>query len=459
MIVKENINLVKIESYSVGSYILRFFMIILFSLICFIVLRTDQDPITSFIASTIAFLLITVFSTLILLKSHKWVWFFILAYIVKILVGLFHYLYFIDPEYFQTGLYKPLTWEFEAVFDGILSFAHEKKDYGILYYKARENDVTHQEILSLISIPFVYFGDYVMTISPINTFSSLLISMNIMLISKHKFCFDNTRLKYIAITTAYFPMTLISSLLYRDIVGLAAISVGFVLVMFSRKKIVTYLMLLVACYLFYLQRTIYPVILLLSFIINSIFFQKSNKKNTELFYKIITIVLSFIIFPIILHYSNTEANEVMASGAINFNYLFLPLKIIIGLVGPFPWNQFLMYEIIPAYAYQLGDYLQGTLNVAVVITIIRYRKKFFSKNNFNLLNIAGIIIILSGLFNSFMHMTYVAIGFVFLLPWLFYYINLEEFKKKYVCVFLVILFMSILISVFFGNLGLKTLLL
>ncbi len=454
----ENIKFKKSEFYTVGDYILRIFFILLFSMLCFTLFRTTQDPLNSIIASTTAFFLIVVFSAFILLKSNKWIAFFIIAYFVKILIGLIHYLYFIDPEYFQTGAYKALTWEFEAVFERILSYSHEKQSYGIFYFEYRKGDFEHQEILNLISIPFVYFGDNVLTITPINAFSSLLISINVILISKYKFHSSNKRLKYIAITTAYFPMTLISSLLYRDIVGLALMSIGLVLVLLSKKSTTKYLMLIIACYLFYLQRTVYPVILIVAFVIDYIFFQRTKRNAAELFYKIVTVIVCLIAFLIIFKYSNTETNQEMASGAFSFNFLFLPVKLILGLVGPFPWNQFLMYEIMPAYAYQLEDYLQATLNMSIVAVLIIYRKKYFNKKSFNLLNITGLLLILTGLFNTFMHMTYVGIGFVFLLPWLFSNIDIKKFTTIYIKVFLIIFILNILVIAFFGNLGVKSLL-
>ena len=444
-------------SYSVWEYILRISTISLFSIICFIIFGNDGDALSSFIWSTVAFLFITIFSTLVLLKNQRWVWFFVLAYLIKTIFGLLHYLYFIDPEYFQSGMYKPLTWEFEGVYDQIIVSAHDKIKHGILYYQFYEGGVNHQEIISLISIPFVYFGDYVLTINSINSFYSLLISINILLISKYQFNFDNSALKYVAITTAYFPISLIPSLLHRDIVGLALMSTGITLVLFSKRVITKYFMLIIACYLFYLHRTIYPVILLLAFTIDSVIFQNFRSKGKEIFYKVGIVIVGIILFPIIINYSNTEANESLAGGIFNFNILFIPLKLILGLIGPFPWLQFLLYEKIPAYAYQLQDYLQGTLNVALVAIIILFWKKYLIKDNFNLLNITGVLIIISGVFNAFMHMSYVAIGFVFLLPWLFTEIKISTLKKIYFYVFFALLFLNLVVFAFFGNLGIKSL--
>jgi len=458
MINYEKKDLASFISYSVWEYILRIFIVGFFSIIIFYILGNNSDPLSSYISSSIAFLFITIFSSVILFKSQKWVWFFIMAFLIKILLGLIHYLYFIDPEYFRTGLYKSLTWEFESVFDNILRSAHEKVQHGALYYQYSEGGIDHQEIISIISIPFAFFGDYVLTITPINTYCSLLLSMNILLISKYQFNVSATVLKYIAVTTAYFPMFFIPSLLYRDIVGLGIMSIGMVLVLFSKKTIVKYCMLVVACYLFYMHRTIYPVIILMAFVINSVFFHSYNTKGNGYFYKVVTIILSIVAFSIIVTYTNTEGNQAMASGAFSFNFLFLPVKIILGLIGPFPWNQFMQYKEIPANSYQLQDYLQGTFNVTVVTILILYRKKYFLKEKFNLMNITGGLLILVGLFNAFMHMTYVAIGFIFMLPWIFSVVNMKYFRKIYINIFLIILFLNLMIFAFFGNLGIKSLL-
>ncbi|MGM1056999.1 MAG: hypothetical protein ACQEWG_14010 [Bacteroidota bacterium] len=445
------------KSITVWHYIFQIVLIALFALICFNIFSSTRNQFSSFIWSSIAFLFITIFSSVVLLKNQKWLWFFIIAYLVKVLIGLTHYLYFIDPNYFQSsGAYSSMTFEYEGVFNYILTSAHNKIRHGILFYQYFEGDITHQEINSLISIPFIYFGDYVLTIAPINSFSSLLISMNIIFISKYKFRISNTELKYIAFISAYFPITLISTLLYRDIVGLSLMSIGLTLILFAKRSFTQYFMLIIACYLFYLVRTMYPVILLLAFGINAVVNQNYKSKRLDFFYKGGIIILCVISLPIVFNYANTEANESLASGALNFNLLILPLKLILGLIGPFPWTQFLLYETVPAYAYHLQDHLQGTFNIAFVTTIIIFRKRFLRKGGFNLLNITGILLIISGLFNSYMHMTYVAIGFIFLIPWCFTQITLGKFRRIYLYTFLAILILNIVVMAFFGSLGISS---
>ena len=120
-------------------------------------------------------------------------------------------------------------------------------------------------------------------------------------IKKYIFKIDNKLLKYIAITSAYFPLTLISSHIYRDIVGIALMSIGLVLIFSSRKFIIQLLMLVIACYLFYLQRTIYPLILISAFIIDKMINQHSNSLKMDRLIKLFTIIITIIIFPIIFN--------------------------------------------------------------------------------------------------------------------------------------------------------------
>lgn len=453
----EKLLLYKKMNYSVWDYILRLIGIIGFSLFCFLIFGSTGNAISSFIWSSVAFLIITIFSAIVLFKDTKWVWFFVIAYLIKIVIGLVHYLYFIDPEYFNSGIYNPLTFEYDGVFNQIVTSAHDKLTHGIFYYQQYEGGVTHQEIISLISVPFIFFGDYVLTIASINTFSSLLISMNLILISRYKLHYSNRILKPIAILTAYFPMTLISSLLYRDTVGLALMSVGLTLIILSKRGIIQYLMLIVACYLFYLQRTIYPFILLLAFVINIVVNQNYKSKGWDIFYKVSTIVLIIVLMPIIISLSFTESNQNMAVAGMNVTLVSFPIKMIVGLIGPFPWTNFLIYKTFPAYAYQLQDYLQGILNVSIIVTLVYFWRKHFIKGSLNLLNLTGILLISTGLFTAQMHSTYVSIGFVFLIPMLFPKINYFEFKKRYLFTFLALLLLNIFVVVFFGNLGISSL--
>ena len=445
------------QQYSLWEYIVRIIAIALFSLFCFAILRNDRTALSSFISVSFAFLLITIFSTIVLLRDTSWLWRFVSAYLIKVLIGVLHYLYFIDSNYFKTGIYKPLTFEFDSALNFIISSKIDKVQWGIFNFNSFGLRANHQELISIISIPFVFFGDYFLSISPINAFFSLLISMNIILISKYIFSYDKKTIRYIGLITAYFPLTLISSYLFRDIVGMALMTFGLVLVLFSKKAMIQYVMLIVAAYLFYMQRIVYPAILLFAYIFTILLSQKFKSQALDLFYKYIIFIFTIILIYYTVDFANNEVNRGYAGVVFNMNILYLPIKLLVGIIGPFPWNQFLTYTNVPAAAYQLQDYLQGTFNLSIIFILIKNNRKYIHKDQFNLLNITGILLMLSGLLGTFMHTTYVAAGVIFLVPWVFSKINLSNFRNIYFITFLVLIGLNFLVILFFGNLGIGSL--
>jgi hypothetical protein len=438
-------------------YITKIILIVLFSIVCFSIFENSNNPLYSFLGSSTSFFLITVFAVIIFLKEIKWVVFYSIAFLIKLLIGLTHYLYFIEPNYFKTGAYPALTTEYESVFNEILNHAIDKSYHGIFYFQFHFSRVAHQEILNLISVPFTFFGNYVMTIAPLNTFFSLLMSINLILLSKFKFKYNATIIKSIAIATAYFPLTLITSLLYRDIVGLSLMSIGVTMIILPKNNFSKILMLIVAGFLFYMQRTVYPIILVLAYILNVTFSPTIRNMKLNLLIRVITVIVGIAIFPYIVNISNTESNITMANSAMDISILSLPIKFIVGLIGPFPWINFLLYKTIPANAYQLQDYLQGAFNISVILTLVLHWKNFKGKNIINLLNILGFMLIATGLFTPQMHTTYVAIGFVFLIPYFFNQIRPKLFLKYYLYSVLFMLILNLFVIAFLGNMGISEL--
>lgn len=448
--------MIKKQTYlSIWQYLLRICLIGLIIFVLLFSIGDNSNQLLSLITSSIIFLLATVIATRILFQENKWIKFFTLAYLIKVFIGLGHYLYFIDGSYFKgSGEYKSITFEYESVFRGICEFAKLKLEKGLFYFNANAIEATHPEILSFISIPFMFFGEFVLSISPINAFFSLLISINIILISKYKYKFSDEKLKYIALVTAYFPLTLIPSLLWRDVIGMSIMSIGITMISLSRQSLFQYFLVICVCYLFYLQRTVYPILLALAYVTDIVFNKPYRSTSYQKIYKFITLLLISASLPVIYQLGNTDSNIAMASGILNFNPLFLPIKFVLGLIGPFPWTNFLLYKLIPANAYHLQDFLQGMFNISFVIIMFKY--KFFKARNISLLNIIGIFLILSGLLNSYMHMPYVSFGFIFLIPWLFYTIKLNKFKSIYKLVFIGMIVLNLLVIQILGNLGISS---
>ena len=442
------------ETYSVWEYLVRLSAVMAVMFLCFILLGVSTTPLSGFITSSISFSIVTIASAIILLRDFKWVSFFFTAYLVRLVIGLVHFLIFLVPDYFGTsGTFLPMPHDFTYAFDSISEIVLSKNKYGLFHYE--DFYIGHREIWNLISYPFYYFGVYILNIAPLNSFMSIFASINLLLISKHLLRFDTNKLRYVAILSAYFPLTLISSLFYRDIVGMGLMSLGLVLIMFSKKNIFYYLMIMISGYLFYLQRTIYPLVLVVSvaldFMINGRGFASSAKR-------IFSFIIFFPAFIVMLILSFTIGlaegeNSSYIEGAGTVNYAFLPLKLLMGLIGPFPWFQYFTTGRIE-YSYQFADYLQGVFNLTTLVLMKTYFSDFFRSKQFNILNFTGLFLMAIGLSTTFMHSSYVSIGFLFLIPWIVNSSVWNKLKYYYVFIFMIMLIFSVFILTVFGGLGL-----
>jgi len=374
---------------------------------------------------------------------------------VRLVIGLIHFLYFIIPTYFDSeGTFLPLPSDYQSALYSIGEIVSAKMKYGLFYYEPV--NWKHAHILNFMSYPFLFFGPYALNITPFNSYMSIITSINILLISKHVFTYPLRQLKFVAIITAYFPLTLISSLFYRDITGIALISTGLVLIMFSPKGMIRYLMLLPALYLFYIHRTIYPLVLIMSYMVDYFIRTKNSlgsiQKKQIIPFFIFVFVSIFILRWTIIFGLVKGGNQGYIDAAGGVNYLFLPLKLVMGIIGPFPWSQYFTTGRIE-YSYQFADYLQGAFNVALVTSMILLYRSFFKWNHFNLLNLTGLFLATIGLATTYMHTSYVSIGIIFLAPWISNSVVIHQFKRYYMLSFILLLLFSIFITLT-GNLGL-----
>ena len=389
-----------------------------------------------------------------MLRNNRLVLSFIIAYLIHLIIGVGHYLIFIDADYFTSdGQFLPLPHDFKVALSAINEIISTKHTKGLFHFV--DFYIEHLQIWNLMSYPFFFFGGYILNIAPVNSFMSVFTSINIYILSKFILKYLNRDLKKILLLTAYFPITIISSIFFRDTVGLALISMSILIICLSRNKIYYFLTLLIGIYFFYMVRSVYPLILILAFFVD---YRINSKTSQSLGQSIFTFVFFVLFFGLMLYTSfqlgfSEGDNLNYIDRARGVNYLFFPVKLIMGLIGPFPWTKYFTSGQI-VYSYQFADYIQGAFNITVLFLMIKFKSSFFKISKFNLLNLTGIFLILSGLATVEMHSSYVSIGFIFLIPWIINSTSWIKLKIYFLRSFLFLLTSSLLIFLFFGSLGL-----
>lgn len=439
---KDSIRTLSLFQYSIATITLVLIMLGLFSF-----LGTDKFAMNSFLMESICFLLLTMAASFLYLGNKKLVVFFSLAYVIKLLIGLFHYLIFIDPNYFSsTGNIQMLHYEFQAVMD-FLEYSVSEKEQNGLFYFSLGGIVTHQELLSLIAIPLKFFGVKILNIAPINSFFSLWAAINIYMLTKQRDWNPATN-KWVLLILAYFPATLITSYFFRDIVGWAFISVGLVLMIKAKNIVSQIITMLVAMLLFYLQRSAYVVLPMAIFIAQYAIVSKKK----EIWLALVALLAASFALPYVIDFSFATSDGELMEGAREWPIYLIPIKFIVGLIGPFPWTNFFMWHETPEASYYLSDYLMGCLNMAFVFCLLLYWKSFIYKGRLAECTIVGIILLIMGIMNKFMHMTYISIGVFFMVPWFIERTGVKRFKSSFIYAFVFLFFLNI-IFIFLGLSG------
>lgn len=437
-----------ILTYSYFKFI-KILLIVVLIFIFLIFFALDSNPLLSLISLAFNLFICLNIASYLLFKNLKWNFGISFFFILKIFIGIFHYLYFIDSSYFLTGNYAYLTFEYDSVYDHLKLAVDHKKQYGIFAFFQKFGGITHQEIWSFISIPYVYYGKYFMNITPLNSFFASLTTLNLIFISKHFYSFSHKKLNYVFLLSSLFPLTFISSLLWRDIVGIYLLSLSFILIILSKKNIILNIIsIIISVILSFSFRTLYPIIILFIFLINRF-------KINILSISIAVLLSSFIGF---YYFNNYGINYVSSSdidSIINYDFLTIIIKFPLGFIGPFPWNQFLDR---PVFSYQIQEYIQAAFNLTFLFYFFNNFKSIISKHKNDFIFQVSILFIISGLLNPVMHMSYVSFAFIYLIPILFNYISIKTFFKRFLLIGLILFALNLIYLILFsGGLNLSSL--
>ncbi len=411
----------------------------------------SNDTLSSYLISVLCFFFLTIISAKLILGEQNYIRFYSIVYIVEIILGLIHYIYFVDPHYFATegGPNGKFWHEYLSVFNSLERLNGLRDSVSVFYWMSqREFQVTHAEIWHLISWPFFFLGNKWLNYSALNAFSCLLTSMNILYLYHNSYFYENSIEKQVRYWTAFFPIFLLNDTVWRDSFGIALISIAIVLTSLSKNIIEWIVSFFVFGIFSFLQRTVYFFLAGISSMWNYI----GEIKNMSA--KILLFVVGFIALYLLIITSDVN-NEGYSSGYINSMSLFaLPIKIVFGMIGPFPWTLFpTLVERNPVFAWQLQDYLMGTFQFGYLLCII-FNWKTVSFRNLDVMTIMGFGMMLSGFLTRQLHIVYIAEGVIFTLPWFF-----SQFSTVYCRYFyysLIILFALNILLLITGNIGIAS---
>lgn len=440
------------KTLSFNNYLLKIFAIaILFVVLPMIFGCIDSDSsLASFLISCCCFFILFIISTKLILEDNRLLKFYALSFVFQLAISVLHYLIFVDSSYFEgDGGVTPNFWhEFITTIDSVGRIHDYWKQYGLFsMLPVDDYATTHREMWHIIAWPFYFLDNKWLNYGPFNTFSSLFASVNLVFL--YRFKLDVQSLKYLRWWSAFFPLFLFNDWMWRDAFGILLISIGLVCCSLAHNPISKLISFFILGISSYLQRTMYLVLAGASVGYSYICKQKN------LVFRMFELIFTLILVVILLQYAQ-DANETgYSAGYVNsMSILALPIKIIFGLIGPFPWFIFPdLVEKNPAFAWQLSDYLLGTFQLGYLFSLVLFRSRV-SFTSLDLCTIMGFGIMFSGFMTTMMHISYISEGLYFTLPWFFYHIG-SKYKIGLRISFLMLVLLNILI-ICTGNLSISS---
>lgn len=333
------------------------------------------------------------------------------AYIAKVGVGVWHYLAFLDSEYFSGVSAYDYLWDFKWMDVSLIFVSNYWRDYGFgLLPESYFLETKNAFLLAYSAISYFLGGDNALNIAPWNAVHSVYVAIII-----GALCIQNDVRKKSAMfavaLVSFQPFGFISSMMWRDSVGqLFLVLAVFLILAVRRRKYLMIIVLPFACFLAWSQREPY---LIAVFALGMYVVYLSYKKKMHGFVALLIIGLALI--GVNLLQSIIDLSFMRASSQSSINVLLFPLRLLRALMGPFPWYQ--VFLGVDGWIYMPIDFVQTVYNIAIYILAIPLAFAAWKRNSsVNPVFFIWALLFATGIQAIGVHQGYISIGVVFLVP-------------------------------------------
>ena len=389
--------------------------------------------------------------------------YFIIGFLIKIGIGLLFWEFYLFPDYFSIPTSQFHFDHSEYLYTNYLmqEFADYRIFNGIFSYQTEAVFGKSGFIHYFMSNMYLSGSFNPLDIAVQNSIFSIFTALIIAHIVKSEGG-SPKQIKLALLLGLFQPFSMISTVIWRDVVGQFFIALGGYLLYRATRanKILILILVIFASLSMFLQRyayTFYPIITIGGYYL----FQKKQKSTF------------LLIVPLLGYFVNLFNNFFSLSSHLVTNYgdnisglkflFFLPLNIVRLFIGPFPWTNWFNFD--DNSIFLIADYFQSVINITLVILLVKiiFKKKYLLKVNsiFTALSSVDVLFlilfslfILAGLGTKEIHQVYMSIGIIFLIPT----ISLGYTNKSFKSIFPKVLGFFIVANLFFlisglGGLG------
>ena len=383
--------------------------------------------------------------------------YFIFALIFKIFIGFLFWEFYLFPDYFtnSSSQFQFNHVEYLITFDRLQEIAEYRISNGLFSIPSYGFADKYILIRYIMSGIFLSGSFNAFDLAVQNSLFSIFTSLVIAQIVKEEGG-TSKQIKIALLLTIFQPISFISTMIWRDVVGQFFLALGgyFLYKSTKKNKILMVALILLATISFFINRFLYaffPLIVIFGYF----FFLKKNKFGLLM----LPFVYFFIdyfdnILSVTNHLTENYGDNIMS---VNF-WFFLPINVVRLFLGPFPWTNW--FTINDNTIFLIGGYFQAVMNISLIIFLIKviYRKKYLLKlkSIFSVLSSVDILLLLlfplfimAGLGTKEVHIFYMSTGIIFLVPT----ISLAYYNQSFKTIFLKVFLFYIIINTFFIALG------
>jgi hypothetical protein len=333
----------------------------------------------------------------------------LLVFLIKIVIGVGHYLYFFEPNYFNQPLgFFPWSYDFGILPEGMQNISAFWHMYGFV-------DVPRVPLADKAWILAVYHallyylsGDRFLNFVPWAAFHTLLVGFLVTSLALQR---GATRRQATAafVLAGLQPFFLYSDLPQRDMVGQFFVVLAVYLVVHTLNR-TSHLMLILpfALILVYALRSTYPYVILIYIFL--VYLMAKRRTRVALALLCILVVAWLAVGTLATDLTLGNYSKLPTTSISH-----LPAAILAGIIGPFPWTQ--VFEIQDAFIHLPPSFLQAWLGVVIwLIVWPRLRRQWRAFRTVDELALISFLFAFSGVLTAATHTSYIHVATVLLLP-------------------------------------------
>ncbi len=341
------------------------------------------------------------------------------AFIVRLSVGIVHYLLLIHPGYFEDPAGYTYLWDFEWMHESMIVTRNFWLDNSLLsplpdwYLEWNKNAY----LLAYAGILYYFCGVLPLNMTFWNTLHILYSAALISHLATR--CGASRKQAMVAlILVAFEPFGFISSHMARDSLGQFALVLGFYLLMICRDRLgLLILVTPLASFLGYSYRQ--PYLIAMSVTAVYVYTVRRFKSIFSGVAAIAGVVVSMLVATVLFS-SVADQLYVLAferfedSSNMELSLLAFPIRVIRGMIGPWPWYQLWLVE---NWEFMLPNFLQHVLNLGIYVVLVKMGlERSHTPGPVDPGVILGLLLFFIGVQATGIHSPYVSVGTVFFLP-------------------------------------------